>query len=232
MTGVHGFGGVAAALYHRERTGSGQHVEVSLLGCYVTCHEVNVQAVSVSDGAMNPRRSGALHPFVGGYGVFPVGVDHVILAATNDRQWAGMCAAMGRPDLVVDERFATIPARVEHRDDVNAVISEWLATQPDRDEALAALHAEHVPAAPVLSVKEAVEHPHLRQTGIVRTVTDDVLGELDIPGVPIRFSAFPDLLELRAGELGADNEAVLTGIGGMSAARYDELVRAGVVVSG
>jgi len=232
LTGVHGFGGVAAALYHRERTGVGQHVEVSLLGCYVTCHEVNVQAVSVSGGAMNPRRSGALHPFVGGYGVYPVADEHVILAATNDRQWAGMCAAMGRPDLVVDERFATIPARVEHRDEVNAVITEWLAAQPDRDEALAALHAEHVPAAPVLSVQEAVEHPHLRQTGIVRTVTDDVLGEIDIPGVPIRFSAFPDLLELRAAELGADNEAVLTGIGGMSADRYDELVRAGVVLSG
>ncbi len=230
LTGVHGFGAVAAALYHRERTGRGQHVEISLLGCYMTCHEVNVQAWSISQGAMEPLRSGSLHPFVGGYGVFSVADGHVIVAAANDRQWADMCLAMGRPEFATDERYATSAGRVARRDEVNAIIAAWLATQPDRDTALAAMQAQHVPAAPVLTVEEAVAHPHLRGTGIVRSVTDPRIGAFDMPGVPIRFSEYPELLELQASDLGEDNEAVLTSVAGLSPADYAELVRAGVVV--
>jgi len=231
LTGVHGFGAVAAALYHRERTGRGQRVEISLLGCYLTCHEVNVQAWSISQGAMDPMRSGSVHPFVGGYGVFPVAGGHVIIAAANDRQWAAMCHAMGRPELAADERYLATAGRVERRGEVNAIITAWLATQPDRDTALAAMQAQHVPAAPVLSVEEAVGHPHLRQTGIVRTVHDERIGDFDIPGVPIHFSEFPEVAELAASELGGDNEAVLTGMAGLRADDYAALVQAGVIVA-
>ncbi len=230
MTGGHGFGAIAAALYHRERTGRGQHVEISLLGSWMTCHEVNVQAWSMTNGEMEPMRAGSLHPFVGAYGVFPVGGGHVIICAANDTQWASLCRAMGRHDLVGDDRYATAMGRTERRDEVNGLITAWLATFTDRDVAVAALSAERVPAAPVLSVAEAVVHPHLRQTGVVRQVTDERIGEFLVPGPPFRFSEFPDPLELSAGELGNDNEAVLTGVGGLSTARYDELVAAGVVV--
>lgn len=196
----------------------------------MTCHELDIEAFSITNGEMDPMRSGSLHPFVGAYGVYPVAGSHVIICAANDSQWASLCRAMGRHDLVGDERYATAVARTEHRDEVNAMITAWLATLASRDQAVAALGAERVPAAPVLSVAEAVVHPHMRYTGVVRPVTDDRIGEFLVPGPPFRFSEFPDTLALFAGDLGGDNEEVLTGIGGLSPERYDELVAAGVLV--
>lgn len=230
MTGGHGFGAIAAALYHRERTGRGQHVEVSLLGSWMTCHELNVEAWSMSGGELDPMRGGSLHPVVGGYGVFPVSGGNVIICAANDSQWASLSRAMGRPDLVGDERYATSVGRTTNCAEVNGLIADWLATQSDRDTALAALSAERVPAAPVLTVAEAAVHPHMRQTGVIREVTDERIGELALPGVPFRFSEFPDTLDLQARDLGADNEAVSTTLGGLSAADYDALVDAGVLI--
>ena len=232
MTGVHGMAGVAAALYHRERTGRGQKVEVSLLDCYMTCHEVNVQAWSASGGEAQPRRSGALHPFVPGYGIYATADGDVMLAASNDRQWAQLCRAMGRPDLAEDPRYETIPGRVERRDEVNELITAWFAEQTGRDEALVTLQAERVPAAPVLSVAEAAQHPHARHQRTVRTVPDAVTGPIDVPGMPLRFSEFPDELDLRAAELGAHNREVLSELLGWDDDRYRLLVEAGVLRSG
>jgi crotonobetainyl-CoA:carnitine CoA-transferase CaiB-like acyl-CoA transferase len=229
MTGVHGFGGVAAALFHRERTGRGQKVEVSLLACYMTCHEVNVQAWSASDGAAQPSRAGSLHPFVGGYGVYPTADGAVILCAASDRQWGQLCRAMGQPELAEDARYRTSTGRTEHRDAVNKLITAWFATQAGRDAAIAALQAERVPCAPVLTVVEAAQHPHLREQGMVRTVADEVMGPIDIPGMPLRFSEFPVDLPLVAPALGAHNREVVCDVLGWDEARYQALVEDGVL---
>jgi crotonobetainyl-CoA:carnitine CoA-transferase CaiB-like acyl-CoA transferase len=231
LTGVQGLAGVTAALYHRERTGEGQKVEVSLIDCYMSCHELNIEMWSASGGTLEPTRAGSLHPFVPAYGVFGANDGDVMIAVGNDRQWAQLCRAMERPDLADDVRYATVPDRVARRDEVNALVAAWAMAQPGRDAALSRLQAERVPSAPVLSVAEAASHPHVRQRGTVRTVDDDLMGPLDIPGVPLRFSSFPDALELRAASLGAHNREVVCGVLGWSDARYQELVDSGVLLS-
>ena len=152
-----------------------------------------------------------------------------MIGVGNDRQWAQLCRAMDRPELASDERYATIPERVARRDEVNGLVTTWMAGQPDRDAALARLQAERVPAAPVLSVAEAATHPHMRQRGTVRTVDDDLMGPLDVPGMPLRLSAFPDLLELRAASLGEHNREVVCGDLGWSEERYQGLVDRGIL---
>ena len=194
LTGVHGLAGVCAALYHRERTGQGQKVEVSLVDSYVTCHEINFQVASASGGEFHPQRNGSVHPLIGGCGAFPVRDGYVAMAVLNDHQWAGLCAAMGAPGLVDDPRFVSTEGRTANADAFNQLIRDWLMTQPGRDDVVADLGAERVPVAPVLSVEEALANPHLRQNRTLRTVHDERLGPVDIPGMPIRFSAFPDEL--------------------------------------
>ena len=83
----------------------------------------------------------------------------------------------------------------------------------------------------VQNFSDAMSHPHMQETGIVRWVTDDRIGDFQIPGVPIRFSEFPDDLVLESSDLGEDNRAVLTELAGLSAPRYEELVLAGVLIS-
>ena len=99
------------------------------------------------------------------------------------------------------------------------------------EETLAALREFRVPHAPVLSVAEAVNHPHLRQRGTVRTVHDSILGDFDVPGFALRFSDYPDRLELEAPTMGQHNEQVLTQTLGYSAERVAELTRRGVLRS-
>src|SRR5499427_3437510 len=89
------------------------------------------------------------------------------------------------------------------------IIEGWLGGFPSRDAAVAALEAERVPCAPVLTLHEAIAHPHLRQRGTVRRVRDESIGEFDIPGLPVKFSRWADRNEIAADRLGEHNEEVL-----------------------
>jgi crotonobetainyl-CoA:carnitine CoA-transferase CaiB-like acyl-CoA transferase len=207
-TGVHAACAIGYALFHRERTGRGQYLDIAMLDAYCHCHEVNVQAFSASGGAIKPHRSGAHH-----YAAFPCGVfkakhGYLVIMAIG-HQWDSLCRAMGREDLIADSRYATIGARGEHRNELIPIVESWLASFENDEDALHCLEMHHVPAGPVLSVEQTVSHPHHRYRGTVRTISDRVIGQLDIPRFPLRFSEFPDLLELEAPFLGEHNAEIL-----------------------
>jgi crotonobetainyl-CoA:carnitine CoA-transferase CaiB-like acyl-CoA transferase len=102
---------------------------------------------------------------------------------------------------------------------------------PDDEKSIDALRARRVPVAPILSVAEAMNHPHLIERGTVRTINDRILGEFQIPGFPLRFSKFPDELEFDAPFLGEHNEAVLTKYLGYSHENVRRLTHDGVLHS-
>ncbi len=102
----------------------------------------------------------------------------------------------------------------------------------DADKAVQILVEEnHVPAAPVLDVPEVMEHPHMVQRGIVQTVNDPVFGEVKIPASPLKYSQFPEPLELQAFALGEHNEEILRERLGYSPEQISGLVDAGVLGS-
>jgi crotonobetainyl-CoA:carnitine CoA-transferase CaiB-like acyl-CoA transferase len=138
---------------------------------------------------------------------------------------------MNRPDLINDPRCAEHSGRVANRPFVNAEISKWLMTLEGNDAALEIMSEAHIPHAPVLSVEEAMAHPHLRERRTVRTVYDRILGEFQVPGFPLRFSAFPHELDLDAPFLGEHNRKVLTEYLGYSGEQITALERDRVLVS-
>ncbi|MGH7880664.1 MAG: CaiB/BaiF CoA transferase family protein, partial [Candidatus Binataceae bacterium] len=195
-TGVHAMGAVLAALLHRERTGRGQHVETSLLDCYFSYHEANVEMLSASRGAFRPQRSGAHHYLVTPVGVFNGKSRPVLIIAGIDHQWPGMCRAMGRPELATDPRFKDLASRSANAEELKRIVQDWIDSIPN-DEELFRLLAEHrVPYAPVLTVEEAMNHPHMRERGTVRRIHDRFVGDYDVPGFPLRFSEFPEPREM------------------------------------
>jgi crotonobetainyl-CoA:carnitine CoA-transferase CaiB-like acyl-CoA transferase len=103
---------------------------------------------------------------------------------------------------------------------------------PSDDASMAAMKEYRVPHAPILSLEEAVQHPHLRERGTVRTVHDRILGDFDVPGFALRFSEFPARLELEAPFLGEHNEEVLTKHLGYAPARVNELAEKGIIRKG
>ncbi|MGE0821415.1 MAG: CaiB/BaiF CoA transferase family protein [Candidatus Binatia bacterium] len=208
-TGVHAYAAIASALLYRERTGKGQYLDITLLDSYFHCHELNVQLYSGTKGAVQPRRSGSHHYAVSPAGLYKGKTGYLFILCL-EHQWATLCRAIGRPELIDDPRFATNVKRVEHQSEVIEVIEIWITAQKNDDEAVRILQEGRVPVAPVLSIAEAVNHPHLRERRTVRRVTDRVLGEIDIPGMPLRFSEFPEELPLQAASLGEHNEEVLS----------------------
>ena len=231
-TGMTAAMAVGFALLHRERTGEGQHIDCSLVDTYFQMHEVNVPKASLRGAAFAPKRAGSLHPDGGPTGVFRYKDEEFIAIMVMPYQWQQMIAVMGMPELAADARFATPRARRDHNTALKAIIEEWLAQFPSRAAAIKALEAGRIPCAPVLTLHEAIAHPHLRERGTVRRVHDRILGDFDVPGFALRFSEFPERLELDAPFLGEHNEEVLMNYLGYAPARVNELSQKGVISKG
>jgi crotonobetainyl-CoA:carnitine CoA-transferase CaiB-like acyl-CoA transferase len=227
--GAHAMGAIACALLHRERTGQGQYIDVSLLDTYFHCQTIGVQLCSASQGAREMKASGLHHSLACPAGVFKGQKRWIIILAMTDKQWVSLCEAIGRPDLRADARFARARDRVQRRDEIIRTIEHWLAAMPSDDASVETLRSHRVPVAPILSVREATEHPHLIARGTVRTVNDPILGEFKIPGFPLRFSGYPEELEFDAPMLGEHNASILGQYLGYTPARVIELETSGVL---
>jgi crotonobetainyl-CoA:carnitine CoA-transferase CaiB-like acyl-CoA transferase len=231
-TGVHGLTAILAALLHRERTGEGQFVETSLLDCYFSYNDLTVHSASLSRGAILPRRSGSHH-----FGVAPLGVFNgkscpILIMASTQHQFAYLCQAMGWPELPDDPRFKTNADRMVHIEELKHLIQEWFDSMPGDDEIFRLFDEYRVPYAPVLTIEQAIAHPHLRDNEVVRTVKDRFLGEFDVPGFPLRFSESSRHPQLDAPTLGEHNRLILTDYLGYSPERINTLERDGVLHKG
>jgi len=228
-TGVAAAMAIGFALLHRERTGEGQLIDAAILDTYFHMHEVNVPRVALRGDKFTPTRTGSQHPDGGPTGLFRCRDGSYVNITALAHQWGQLAAAMGRPELVDDPRFKDARARRDHNGEIVALIEGWLAGFETREAALAELERHRVPCAPVLSLGEAMAHPHLRQRGTVREVSDPQLGAFAIPGPPVRFSRWPEPQHLRADRLGAHNEEILKELAGLSDAEIAELYEEGVL---
>jgi crotonobetainyl-CoA:carnitine CoA-transferase CaiB-like acyl-CoA transferase len=228
-TGIAAAMAIGFALLHRERTGEGQHVEATLLDTYFHMHEVAIPRVSLREG-YTPKRTGSQHPDGGPTGIFRCADGSFITVATLPHQWKQFVEALERPELLEDPRFASASLRRDNNDALKAVLEGWLARFPSREAAIERLDRHRIPAAPVLTLNEAMAHPHLRARGTVREVHDPALGCFAIPGSPVRFSAWKTNEQVAAGRLGEHNEEVLQEYLGLAAEEIEQLYERGVLV--
>ena len=230
-TGVHAYAAVATALLHRERTGEGQHLDISLLDTYFHYHDMAVELVSSSHGTQRVPRLGNQIGALSPAGIFKTKTGSLYIFAFQNNHWASLCRVMGRTDLIEDPRCLDNNLRVANRPLVNGAINTWLMTLDGTDAADVILRENHIPHAPILTVDEAMAHPHMRERRTVRTVPDRILGDFQVPGFPFRFSGFPDELPLEAPLLGEHNREILRDHLGFSADRIEQLERDGILHS-
>lgn len=230
MTGVHAACAIGYALLHRERGGEGQYLDISLLDAYTHCHELNIQLYSGTNGEVEPTRSGHHHFAVCPLGLFKGPASYICIIALQP-QWAGVCRAIGRPELIEDPRYDSNEKRVAAADEVIAIVQQWCDGQKSDEDIIAALQRERVPCAPVLRISEVVNHPHMLNRGTVRTVQDPKLGDIKMPGMPLHFSAFEHNQPLAACALGEYNSEVLSSILGYDESAISVLTKDGVLYS-
>ncbi|MFI5660832.1 CaiB/BaiF CoA transferase family protein [Streptomyces sp. NPDC051684] len=218
ITGMHAGLGVMAALRHREHTGEGQKVEVSLLTSLLSA--LTNQASAHVAGGVVPRAMGNKHPSIAPYEVLDAKDRPLALAVGNDRQFGALCAELGVPGLADDPRFASNTARVAHREDLLAELTERLRER-GADEWFETLTAVGVPCGPINDLGEAFAFA--ARLGLdPRVHIDDPNREAPAAQVanPIRLSAAPAAYVTAPPRLGEHTEQILAelGLSGISAA--------------
>ncbi|MGY1812323.1 CaiB/BaiF CoA transferase family protein [Blastococcus sp. SYSU D00820] len=220
--------GTVSAVLQAQRTGEGQHVDVSMLGALTSL--VACEPFDAFEEIGLPLRTGATVPRLAPFGTFPAADGWFALCAPVDPFAHGVLRAIGRPDLVDDERFARRDGRVAHADELHALIAEWAGDRTVA-EAVAVLDAHGAPAAEVRDPSAAVRDPLVLSRGEVVRLADPTGGgaELYGAGVPIVFSGTPTVLDGPAPALGEHSRSVLRDLCGYADERIDALVAAGVV---
>jgi len=229
-TGVAAAMAVGYALLHRERTGEGQYVESTLIDTYFQMHEVNIPKVSLAGPSVLPERSGSLHPDGGPTGVFRTPGDTAISIMVMPYQWPQFVDAIDMPELVLDPQYSTPKSRRDNKRALADVIEDWLAGFASREAALEHLMKYRIPCAPILTLPEAMTHSHHIARGTVRTVCDRHIGEFQIPGMPARFSVWPQDHRPSAALLGENNDEILIDILGKSESEVAALYQSGVLI--
>ncbi len=225
------FGAIGHALFHRERTGDGQYIEVTLVDPLFAMHSIAVQGHSATNGEWKQERSGRQFSIVVPSGTYK-GPDGWIVLQVLEPQWSRLCAAMGQEGLDVDPRFATADARVENAANLLALVEEWMQSFGSDQELLRYLEEWRIPAAPVLSPEEAMRHPHFTERGMVRVVEDPHFGSIEVTGLPIRFGAYdPPEQEPLAPLLGQHNDEVLREVLSLSTEQIRALQENGTLLS-
>ena len=224
MTGMMGAVAVLAALLERERSGEGQHIDLSLydVGLFALA---NLGESYLLTGAP-PKRLGNAHAQIVPYGAFPAADGWIVLAVGNDEQFARLCQVLELPGL--KERFPRNPMRVENRQEVERALAQVLRTRP-RAYWLERLKEAGVPAAPVNDLKEAFADPQAGARGAVWTLAHPLLGALPTLASPLRFlSRTPASPGLPPPLLGEHTEEVLLEAG-LGPEEVQALVEKGVV---
>jgi crotonobetainyl-CoA:carnitine CoA-transferase CaiB-like acyl-CoA transferase len=188
LAGLFATVGILVALRARDASGEGQLVEVDLFSALLASL-VNQGSAYTIAGAV-PARMGNRHPSISPYEVYATGEGELVLAVGNDRQFAALCEELGAPELATDPRFATNPARVEHREALAAELERLLAARPAAAWAEALL-ARRVPAGQVNDLGAAFAFAERLGLDPTVTIPREDGSEVSLTRNPIRLSATP-----------------------------------------
>jgi crotonobetainyl-CoA:carnitine CoA-transferase CaiB-like acyl-CoA transferase len=217
---------IAMALYHRERTGEGQAIEVPMFETMVSF----VLMEQLYGMTFEPAMGGATYPRLVSCDRRPYRTTdgYICVLVYTDRHWAKLFELVGRSDLTADDRFRTIAARTDNTDELYAFLARLLEQRSTR-EWLELFEQADIPAMPLNSVEDLLHDPHLAERDFIRNVTHHSEGEIRTVGIPVKFSRTPGRIERLAPRLGEQSRELLAEAG-FSAAEIDALIEADVTI--
>jgi crotonobetainyl-CoA:carnitine CoA-transferase CaiB-like acyl-CoA transferase len=221
------FQGILLALYARERGELGQVVDASIVDACFAMSESSTIEYEKTGFVREP--TGPRLPRIAPSNVY-LSKDEkwVVIAANHDTLWKRLAGLMGMPELADDPRFASHHARGEHEDLLDEIIGGW-ANQHTADELDRIVNEGGVVCAPVYSAKDVTEDPYFRERGLLVDHTDEVHGDMAVPGVVPKLSRTPGSIRQAARwTVGADTDSVLEEIG-VDALQRARLAEQGVI---
>lgn len=188
LTGLYASNAILAAVVERERSGLGQHIDLSLLDVQVAC--LANQSLNYLTTGIPPKRMGNAHPNIVPYQDFPSADGDFILTVGNDSQFRRFCSVAGHPEWAEDPRFATNAQRVAHRDLLIPLIRQVTVFRTT-DQWMADLEQAGVPCGPINDLAQVFADPQVLARGLMVRMAHPLSGEVDLVANPIRLSRTP-----------------------------------------
>jgi crotonobetainyl-CoA:carnitine CoA-transferase CaiB-like acyl-CoA transferase len=227
LTGLYALTGILAALHHREKTGEGQFIDISLLDTQVATLS-NAGQYYLTSGKVTPRMGNA-HPTIVPYEVFRAADDHIILAIGNDRQFQDFCIFAGRPELYQDPRFTENKNRVRHRDLLISVVRDIIAKH-NRGYWIENLEKRGVPCGPVNDLAQVFADPQVRARAMTTKMHHDLSPDpVTLIANPLKFSKTPVSYRQAPPVLGGQTRDLLKGELSLSDEEISTLQKKGVI---
>ncbi len=218
--------GVMLALYHREKTGVGQMVDVSMLDGQVALLTYHANGYFAT-GRVPPRR-GNRHPSITPYETYSCRDGHFNLGVGNDSLWRRFCDAMGLESVKEAPRFAVNKDRVNNREELQQILDAFFAEKTVA-ETLEALRGAGIPCGPINDLGQTLTEPQVLAREMVVDIHAPVAGPTKVTGVPIKLSATPGAVRTPPPALGQHTEEVLEAVLGLDEAQRSALREAGAV---
>ena len=218
--------GVSSALFQRERTGRGQRVDTSLFEAGIT-QTYWQSAIALASG-ISPDPMGSAHPLAAPYQAFATSDGWINVGASNEATWRGLAKAVGSAALAEEDRFVNNAVRMRHRDELTDLLTPIFLTRTS-DEWLERLALEGVPAGPIASVGEMLEHPHTIARDMVVEVKHSRLGSVRSLGNAVKMSAAPTPATRAGAPLLGEHTREVLGEARYGVAEIEELVASKVV---
>jgi crotonobetainyl-CoA:carnitine CoA-transferase CaiB-like acyl-CoA transferase len=224
--GMYGAFAVVAALRHRDQSGKGQYIDVSMLDATVALISHYAMAYLVS--GRQPQRTGNDNPASSPVCDIRCEDMRIMISAGGERPFKALCKVLGRPELADEPRFLTSADRVEHHAELKAEIEKTTGTL-SAHRLLAALEAQGIPCAPINDLPRAFEDPQIQFRNLLLKIDHPLSDSLRMVANPIRFSETPVENYVAPPLLGEHTQEVLAGLLKMDAPQIEELRRSGVV---
>mgnify|MGYP001235098070 FL=1 len=208
MAGIHLYGAIATALYERERTGTARTIGVSMRGGVSPALASSLGLFCGSGGA---PRTGNRHTGMSlcPYNVYPTSDGYIAIITNNEQHWRSLVEALQCQHLAQDPRFATVKERCSHMDLLDGMLGQ-ITRGYTKAELFERLIQNRVPCAPVRTLEEVVNDPHLHARGSLRWIDHPEYGRIVVPSTPLRFGGEDAAVSYQpSARLGADTEAIL-----------------------
>ena len=206
MTGMYAVSAILAALYHREKQGVGQHIDLALMDTQVAW--LANQASNYLVSGQVPKRLGTAHPNIVPYQAMQVNDGFMLIAVGNDRQFKTCCEVLGCAELAEDPRFVTNALRVANRQALIALLSPHFLKR-NVDELVEQLSQAHVPCGPINAIDKVFAEPQVQALQMQINLQHQKGYSVPLVANPVKFSATPICYDLAPPELGEHTAAVL-----------------------
>jgi crotonobetainyl-CoA:carnitine CoA-transferase CaiB-like acyl-CoA transferase len=226
FTGLYATVAVLAALAHRDKSGEGQQIDLSLLDTQIAV--LANQATNYLVGGVVPGRLGNAHPNIVPYQAMPTADGHVILAIGNDGQFRRFCQVIGRGELADDPRFISNAERVGNREILITILLPIMKVRSSQDW-IAVLEEAGVPCGPINSLDQVFADPQVKHRGMAVPLAHPLADDLNLVANPIRLSKTPVTYDRAPPLLGADTIGVLGELLGLGEEKLKQLAESGII---